>query len=153
MSYARSVLQPGEKIIISGTLHWIIYGWAIFYLVAGTALVWLEHKYWNNDVVIAITAVTFGALFLVTGFRAWFIKWITEFAVTDRRVISKRGLVWRNTEEMNMDKVETVDIDQSIPGRILNYGTIRIMGTGGTNIIEVSRIAAPFLLRSAIIAK
>jgi hypothetical protein len=54
---------------------------------------------------------------------------------------------------MNMDKVETVDVGQSIPGRVFDYGTIRIMGTGGTNEIYVRRIAAPFKLRNAIIAR
>jgi uncharacterized membrane protein YdbT with pleckstrin-like domain len=154
MSYASSVLQPGETIIASGRLHWIIYGWAIFFLVAGTVLLMLEHHYVpQHDVLIAATALTFGVLFLGFFLYAWFIRWITEFAVTSRRVISKRGFIWRKTEEMNMDKVETVDIDQTILGRLLGYGSIRVTGTGGTNNIEVSRIAAPFTLRNAIIAK
>jgi hypothetical protein len=53
---------------------------------------------------------------------------------------------------MNMDKVETVDIDQSVPGRLLGYGTIRINGTGGTNDISLRRLAEPYALRSAITA-
>ncbi len=154
MSYASSVLQPGETIIGGGRLHWIIYGWAIFFLVAGAVLLTLEHRYApQHDSLIAVTTVTFGVLFLGFFLYAWFIRWITEFAVTNRRVISKRGFIWRKTEEMNMDKVETVDIDQTILGRLLGYGSIRITGTGGTNNIEVSRIAAPFTLRNAIIAK
>ena len=53
-----------------------------------------------------------------------------------------------------MDKVETVDVDQSVLGRILGYGTMRVTGTGGTNDIEQSvDLAAPFALRNAIIAK
>ena len=154
MSYARSVLQPGETLIAAGRLHWIIYGWAIFFLIAGTALLVLEHLYApQHDVLITVTALTFGGLFFWFFLYGWFVRWITEFAVTNRRVISKRGFIWRETEEMNMDKVETVDIDQPIIGRILNYGSIRITGTGGTNNIEVARIAAPFVLRNAIIAK
>ena len=153
MSYAKSVLQPGETIIAAGRLHWIIYGCAISYLVAGTVLIVLEAAWRSAGWLIKTTAIIFGALFLAAFLYAWFIRWITEFAVTDRRVISSRVFIKRDTEEMNMDKVETVDIKQSIPGRLLDYGTIRITGTGGTNDIEVSRIAAPFALRSAIIAK
>ena len=33
---------------------------------------------------------------------------------------------------MNLSKIESVNIDQSILGRILGYGTIHIIGTGGT---------------------
>jgi len=155
MSYAKSVLQSGEQIVATGQLHWIIYRWAILFLVTGVALVWLEHVYWpSHDTFIAITAATFGVLFLATFLYAWFIRWITEFAVTNKRVISKRGFIWRETEEMNMDKVETVDINQTIMGRILGYGDIRVTGTGGTNDIRESRpIADPFALRNAIIAK
>ncbi len=154
MSYANSVLQPGESIIAAGRLHWIIYGWAIVFFVAGVVLLMLEHSFTaQHDMLITFTTVIFGGLSLGFFVYAWFIRWITEFAVTNRRVISKRGFIWRETEEMNMDKVETVDIDQTIPGRIFNYGSIRITGTGGTNNIEVRRIAAPFTLRNAIIAK
>ena len=154
MSYAKSVLQPGESIIAEGRLHWIIYRWAILFLVIGVAVVWLEDVYWpTHDGLITVTALTFGVLFLAAFLYAWFIRWITEFAVTNRRVISSRIFISRNTEEMSMDKVETVDIDQSVLGRILGYGTMRITGTGGTNNIEVSRMAAPFALRNAIMTK
>ena len=153
MSYAKSVLQPGENIVATGRLHWVIYSWAMVFLFAGAALLCLEFAYMNHRELIWATFLAFVTLFLVTFVYGWFIRWITEFAVTDRRVISKRGFVWRETEEMNMDKVETVDIDQSIPGRVLGYGTIRITGTGGTNNINVFRIADPFTLRNAITAK
>lgn len=154
MSYAQSVLQPGEKIVATGRLHWIIYRWAILLLVSGVLLVWLEQAYWPaQDTLVAVTAMIFGVLFLLAFAYAWFIRWITEFAVTSRRVIYKRGFIWRETEEMIMDKVETVDVDQSVLGRILGYGTMRITGTGGSNDITVRDMAGPFDLRNAIIAK
>ena len=154
MSYAQSVLQPGENIIGSGRLHWIIYGWAIATLVSGSVVIWLFYRDTaQRELLITVAATAFGVLFLATFGYAWFIRWITEFAVTNRRVISKRGFIWRRTEEMNMDKVETVDVDQTVLGRLLDYGTIRVMGTGGSNAIAVERIAAPFKLRNAIIAK
>ena len=76
----------------------------------------------------------------------------TELAVTDRRVIFKTGFVRRRTVEMNMDKVETVDVDQSILGRILGYGTIHVLGTG-SGIEHLRQVAHPLELRSAITAK
>jgi uncharacterized membrane protein YdbT with pleckstrin-like domain len=68
-------------------------------------------------------------------------------------VIYKRGFIWRRTEEMNMDKVETVDVDQSILARIFGYGTIHVKGTGAGKGIEVRRLGSPIDLRNAIIAK
>ena len=154
MSYAKSVLQPGETIVAIGRLHWIIYRWAILFLVIGVALVWLEHVYWpDHDRLIAISALVFGGCFLAAFLYAWFIRWITEFAVTTKRVIASRIFISRTTEEMSMDKVETVDVDQSVLGRILGYGTLRVTGTGGTNNIEQRSLAAPFELRNAMMTK
>ena len=58
--------------------------------------------------------------------------WTDEFVITNRRIIIKTGLIARKTVEMNLSKIETVNVDQSILGRILGYGTITIVGTGGT---------------------
>jgi uncharacterized membrane protein YdbT with pleckstrin-like domain len=63
-------------------------------------------------------------------FLAWFKRWTTEVDVTERRIVYKRGLIWRHTVEMNMDKVESVDVDQSVLGRLLDYGDITLRGTG-----------------------
>src|SRR4029079_8862703 len=62
-----------------------------------------------------------GAILLLAAFlmtlRAWFHRWTTEVLVTDRRVIYARGFIQRHTVEINMDKIESVDVDQSIMGR------------------------------------
>ena len=59
-------------------------------------------------------------------------RYSDEFAITNKRVIIKTGLISRKTFEMNLSKIESVNVDQSIMGRILGYGTIRIVGSGGT---------------------
>jgi uncharacterized membrane protein YdbT with pleckstrin-like domain len=59
-------------------------------------------------------------------------KHTDEFAITNKRVIIKRGWLNRKTFEMNLSKIESVNVDQGILGRILGYGTIRIVGSGGT---------------------
>jgi uncharacterized membrane protein YdbT with pleckstrin-like domain len=56
----------------------------------------------------------------------------SEFAITDKRIIIKVGLISRRTLEMNLNKIESVNVNQGILGRILGYGTIVVIGTGGT---------------------
>jgi uncharacterized membrane protein YdbT with pleckstrin-like domain len=58
-------------------------------------------------------------------------RWTTEIAVTNRRIIVKRGLIWRQSMEMNLNKVESVYVAQSILGRLLNYGNVDVLGTEG----------------------
>lgn len=59
-------------------------------------------------------------------------QWSSEFAITNKRVIVKTGLVSRETLEMNLSKIESVNVDQGILGRILGYGDLVLVGTGGT---------------------
>ncbi len=151
MSYVRRVVQPSEKIIAVGRLSWIVYHRAIAFLLVGIVLVILEHSYSNEALLIIATGAVFGVAAIFSAIHAWFIRWTTEIAVTDKRVIYKRGFIRRHTVEMNMDKVATVDVDQSILGRLLDYGSIRIVGTGGAPGIEhLDRVAQPLSLRTAI---
>jgi uncharacterized membrane protein YdbT with pleckstrin-like domain len=132
MSYVKHILQPGEQVLAIGKLHWIIYLPAIFWLlcaaVAGAAAVHFQYGDYQWP-ALALTIV-FLILGVFVGFRAWFKRFTTEIAVTTTRVIHKTGFINRRTNEMNIDKVESVVVDQSIPGRILGYGTILIKGTG-----------------------
>lgn len=73
-------------------------------------------------------------------------RYTDEFAVTNRRVIVKTGLISRKTLEMNLSKIESVNVDQSIFGRLLGYGTITIIGTGGTRE-SFPNISKPLLFR------
>ena len=80
---------------------------------------------------------------------AWFHRWTTETDVTNMRVVHKTGFIKRRTLEMSLDKVESVDITQSVLGRLLNYGDVTIQGVGeGTQTI--SDMASPLAFRNAI---
>ncbi|WP_373707936.1 PH domain-containing protein [Kaistella sp.] len=59
-------------------------------------------------------------------------RWTDEFAITNKRVIVKTGLIRRRTVELNLTKIESVNVNQSVLGRILGFGSIQIVGTGGT---------------------
>lgn len=102
--------------------------------------------------VSLLVAIVCALLGLGLAFSAWFRRWTTEIDVTDRRIVYKRGFVRRHTVEMNMDKVESVDVDQSILGRMLNYGDITIRGTG-VGIEPLQNIDAPLDFRNQVTAR
>jgi uncharacterized membrane protein YdbT with pleckstrin-like domain len=95
------------------------------------------------------TAYALALVAVVLLIQEWFEWWVTEMAVTNRRVIYKKGLVRRQTNEMNMDKVESVQVKQSIVGRMLDYGTVTILGTG-EGFETLRTIASPIALRNSI---
>lgn len=78
----------------------------------------------------------------------YFERKLAEFAVTNRRIIIKTGFIARRTVEMNLSKIESVNVDQSVMGRIFGYGTITIIGTGGTRE-EFHNITRPMDFRKA----
>ena len=153
VAYVHSVLQPGETIKAIGRLHWINYLKAfVAAAIAVVLLLYGEHE----ATKVGRTATFVGWLLLVVAgvalLSSWFRRLMTELSVTNHRVIYKSGFIRRHTVEMNMDKVETVNVDQSILGRILGYGTIHVLGTG-QGIEGLRRIAAPIRVRNAITAR
>jgi uncharacterized membrane protein YdbT with pleckstrin-like domain len=151
MRYIEQILQPGEKLLYSGTIHWVIYGPAIIFSVIALALLTLINPGPTGNAWL-IGSVVFWFAAGVAFFSAWFKRWTTEIDVTDRRVVYKRGFIKRHTIEMNMDKVESVDVDQTIMGRIFNYGDVTINGTGeGWETLH--NIGAPLDLRNKITAR
>jgi uncharacterized membrane protein YdbT with pleckstrin-like domain len=152
MSYTQSVLQPGERIILMGRLHWITYWPSMLIVVLGLALLFVLLWFGAHGATIGWTIFALAVLFTVMFSYASFTRWITEFAITDRRVISKRGFIMRNTAEMNMDKVESVKVDQSVLGRMLDFGTVTVVGTG-QGLVPIKDVASPIAFRNAITAK
>jgi ATP:cob(I)alamin adenosyltransferase len=148
-SYVQSVVKPGETVLAIGHMHWIVYlrGVILFVIGIGGLLTAAPESF---ALLVRIVAGIVLVLAVIDLIRAWFIKWTTEIAVTNLRVIQKRGFIRRVTGEMNMDKVESVIVDQSIPGRILDYGSIVVRGTG-SGIEGLHYIARPIALRSAIV--
>lgn len=155
MSYLRRILQPGETLRYVGRLHWIVYlpGLVLFAIAVTLAAVIVAAGQLGNFVPYLLLALDLVMLVsLLTLLAAAVRRWTTEIAVTDRRVIFKRGLIRRHTIEMNMDKVETVDVDQSLAGRLLGYGDIVVRGTG-SSIEPFRKIAAPLDFRNQVTAR
>jgi uncharacterized membrane protein YdbT with pleckstrin-like domain len=150
MSYVERVLQPGEQVRHISSIHWIMYwpGVAVALLAVAT--------YWFGETRLLprawqYTAYALALVAFVLLVKEWHQWWITEIAVTNRRVIYKRGLIRLQTNEMNMDKVESVQVNQSVLGRMLDFGTVKILGTG-EGFEALRTIAGPIKLRNSIIA-
>jgi uncharacterized membrane protein YdbT with pleckstrin-like domain len=149
MSYIREILRPDEKLLATGNIHWIIYWPAIALMaLAVIALIVLGLASIVGRIIFVLLALA--AIFFAI--KEWLQQWITEIAVTDRRVIVKTGLIRRHTAEMNMDKVESVTVYQSVLGRLLGYGSVHVRGTG-EGLGHLDYISSPILLRNMITAK
>jgi uncharacterized membrane protein YdbT with pleckstrin-like domain len=152
MSYIHRVLQPDERVLYMTCLHRRSYVPAIFLLVVaiGSAAVGTAASA-NDRLGLLATAAVILIMAAVTWIPAATRRSASQFIVTDRGVIVKRGLLGRRTVEMNRTKVESVDVDQSLMGRIMDYGTIVVRGTGG-GLEPIRNIERPMRFRSYLTA-
>ena len=153
MSYVIKTLQPGETVIYRTRLHWIVFSPAVTVAVAGVVAIIFSGRAGDETLVKLVTTAGY-ALILFSIFVAasiWIRFMSTEMAITNRRVVAKVGFIWRRTIEMERQKVESVSVDQSILGRILDYGTIIVRGTGST-LEPMANIDSPLEFRNKLLA-
>ena len=152
--YIDDILQPGEKVLYSTNAHWIFYWPAIAGWIVALAFLVLSRMVVADApmlLCLSLAAIaTIAALYWTA--KAWFHRWTTETDVTNLRVVHKTGFIKRRTFEISLDKVESVDVNQSILGRILNYGDVTILGVGEGNE-TISTIASPLTFRNFITAR
>jgi uncharacterized membrane protein YdbT with pleckstrin-like domain len=152
--YIDDILQPGEKVLYSTNAHWIFYLPAIAAWIVALFLFVLSRQTVTESLMLlclsAAAVVAVVALYWTV--NGWFHRWTTETDVTNLRVVHKTGFIKRRTFEMSLDKVESVDVDQSILGRMLNYGNVTVRGVGeGAETIDT--IASPLDFRNHITAR
>ena len=146
MGYIDSSLLPGEAVVARARLHRVVFAKAALVAVVGLIALYLSAT--RDDVsvivggVILVVALAMAIPPLVTSMTS-------EFGVTDKRVVIKVGMIRRRTVELLLRQIEAISVDQTVTGRMLNYGTITLTGTGGVKE-EFHNIARPLEFRRAV---
>jgi uncharacterized membrane protein YdbT with pleckstrin-like domain len=139
MGYIEANLLPGETVVQRARLHWIVFLKAIAVAVVGLAVLPIQP-------LVGAIVVGIG---LLMALPPWLARTTSEFGVTSKRVIIKVGLIQRRTLELLIRQVEAISVDQSLTGRIFNFGTITLTGTGGVRE-TFHNIANPLEFRRSI---
>ena len=149
-SYVESIVGSGEQIVHVGRVSLLT---ILSSLVGGTLLIavaigllFMPVDSPNVTRALAGIAAALGVCIIIV---AVVRRKSTELAVTNRRVIAKFGLIARSTVEMNLGKIESVRVEQTVMGRLFNFGSIIVTGTGAT-MEPIEYIADPIGFRQAI---
>jgi len=126
MSYLDDSLAPGETIVARFHLHWTAKGRLILALV--------------------LCLVVIGIPFAI---YEWLRLRAIELGVTTHRVVRKTGIIGRQSEEVRLSAIETVDLMQSTWGRLLGFGTVRVTGRGESSMV-LERVEDPVGVKRAI---
>ncbi len=150
MGYVEKSLTPGEEVVYKAKLHWIIYVPAIFY--GSIAVICFLGRYLpgvQNALVFDIFAGLFGLVALYNFLYALKDSVTTELAITTKKIVSKTGLFWRDTSEQQIGMVDTINVRQTVLGRILGYGSISIQGAGMARTM-FKNISRPLTFRQMV---
>lgn len=137
-SYIEENLARDEQIIIKAQVTWLSQFWYLFF-GALFILSGIGQKGAFGPILIGLILIAIAAIHVLT----------TELALTNRRIIAKSGLIRRNTIELKVNRVESLGVDQGILGRILNFGSIVVKGTGGSHA-PIPYIARPMEFRQQV---
>ena len=145
MGYIKEHLSDGEKVVFLSHRHWItdVPYPTLFFIIAGV-LFYLSG--FEDFTFLKWGAWAFVAIGVLHALRNLILNSCAEFGVTNKRVVVKTGLIWRNTREHTLQRVESSAVNQAILGRILGYGTITIVGSGGSSEPHAN-IAKPLQFR------
>lgn len=109
MSYLEESLSEGEKVVRVFRQHWVTRIWLVLWIL----------------LLVTIPIAIYEWLRLRT----------IEHAVTNKRVVYKRGIISRQTEEMKIGSIETVEINQGVWGRLLGFGDVKVTGRGLSDVV------------------
>ena len=150
MGYVTSSLTPGDEVLVEGRLHWVIY--RVPFSLLGVVGAMLLAAAWTGQLALGLwPAGVLGGLALALSTQATIRRWSTEYAVTAQRVVLKTGFIRRQVTEFPTARVESVQVDQSVLGRLLGFGDVSINGSGGMSV-TFPAIADPVGFRGAILA-
>ncbi|MGC2421616.1 MAG: PH domain-containing protein [Candidatus Acidiferrales bacterium] len=146
MGYIERNLVPGETVVYKTRLHWIVMIWLLLegVLLGAIGLAMCVEGYVAKGApagwIVAglLCLVVAGALIAAGMIR----RRATEIAVSNKRVLIKRGLISQRSIEVLLPKVESISVNESAFGRMLGYGDVILRGTGGT-FETFTRIAHP----------
>jgi uncharacterized membrane protein YdbT with pleckstrin-like domain len=145
VSYIDRTLLGGEHIVFRTRLHWSMLVGPMFLLmvVALPLTIWIASGAWRAYAWIP------AALGVLAVLPALARRQSSEFAVTNKRVLFKVGVLDTRSVELLLGKIEAISVDQSLLGRMLGYGDIVVTGSGGTHE-GFTRIQAPLEFRRAV---
>ena len=146
MGYIEQNLLSGEEIQYKAKIHWVIFMKPILIILIPFVILALARGSENMKLFATITFLPAALFFLTTLISAILYYISTELVITNNRTVAKFGFIKRNTAELNNKNIESYYVEQSILGRILNFGTIIIKGTGG-GLAPIRMVTDPLAFR------
>lgn len=150
------MLEKDEKVIVEQPLHWIYFsGILAMFIVSGSVVLFLQIVDVFRFVIFMGFSLSFMlqvllSLFVILNLLDSYLNYnASSYIITNKRVIVCSGWLMKNMRDIMLHRIEGVQVVQTIPGRILNYGSVILYGMG-TCVDNLPLLADPFRFRAAI---
>lgn len=117
--------MSNQRVVYQARLHWILFVWPVVLLLFG---LWLSFSFVSFREVGLITIL----IAIAWSFLMWLTYQFSSLTIKEKQVILRSGILVRQTIDIPLTKIESIDIRQSILGSLFQYGSLLITGTGGT---------------------
>lgn len=142
MSFIDKTLLNNERILYRAKMHWVIFLFPVFWTVLTSILM-------TQPSILQLLAFVTAIVAVINWLTAFVSYQTSEYGLTNKRVLVKVGFIKRQSLEIFLQKIEGIKVNQSIFGRFFGYGTIIIIGTGGTQNF-FSLIQDPLVYRKKV---
>lgn len=153
MSYIDDTLMSDEEVLYRTKPHWIIFSASIGWLFLAILILFVAPRYrianallYDSYTISDVLGFIVLIIALFSGLIAYVTYQTSEFGITSKRILMKVGFISRVSLEILLQRVESIQVYQTIPGRVFNYGSIVISGTGGSKD-PFPNIPAPLVFR------
>lgn len=159
MNYIESTKSNGENILKFFNISKWTYLQVYLQLIVGIGIIITSafilnfdlsqlSKVINGEQIILAIRVTATIIILKSLYDIFVLKSI-NMGITTKRIVFKKGIIARKTNEIRLEAIKTVEVNQSIMGRILDYGDVKVTGRGNS-IIEFKGVDSPITIKREI---
>ncbi len=134
--------MENQQVVYQARLHWILFVWPISFLVFSA---WLGTTFPSFQEV----SLVFMLVGLIWSVLMWLTYQFSSLTIKKKQVVLRTGILVRQTIDVPLSKIESIDIRQSIIGSLFKYGSLVITGTGGTRQ-SMGYVARPLTCRRHI---
>lgn len=133
MSYVKDTMQNDEEILVIPELHWINFILPFLAILGAVILVAADFLLNLSDHGFLLIA---GMLVIYAGYIFLYLK-CKEMAVTNKRVVLRKGIIASDGDEMKNYALTGIEVEQSVMGRILNFGDICFSSAGSGRFVRI----------------
>lgn len=148
-SYLEQTLNPGEKVVLQAQIHPIFLFKPTFWLAVPVFLLLITISAPEIADLTVLPIIIMLPITLYRFIRAALRFMSTELAITNRRILAKVGFIGRRTSELLLASIESIRVDQSALGRLMDYGNVVVIGSGGSSTVFAT-IERPMRFRATV---